>query len=474
LIGSKGASPDAIVKGLETERAAADDRYNDALTAVDQALPVLPEFPSPPPAFDEFQITPLNQLWSIVGSDPPSASGWRGRVTAFIWRTIGPMLQRQQQFNAAMVDHVNRNVTLQRETVKAIDSTIAVLRDQLSALVAFHQHLILYLQQITPYVDTRDREVAGRLIGLSAAIGGVGDELRKRWESMVAREQRYDARVRSLEQLRESVALVQQATHAIRRQLEASPVITGAAGAAPSPAPPAGNTLDSYRYVGFEDQFRGSKEDIRARVADYLPLFAGASDVVDIGCGRGEFLDLLRARGVKARGLDINHEMVEVCRERGLDAEQGDALAYLQTLPDGSIGGLFAAQVVEHLEPAYLTQLIDVAFAKLRPGSRIVLETINPACWAAFFESYIRDISHVRPLHPDTLKYLLVASGFQRVEIRFRAPFPEHAKLQTLAAAQEHGGSFADGAIDTFNENMSKLNGLMFSYFDYAAIGERL
>ena len=93
--------------------------------------------------------------------------------------------------------------------------------------------------------------------------------------------------------------------------------------------------------------------------------------------------------------------------------------------PDQSLGGLFAAQVVEHLEPRYLTQLLDLAFDKLRPGAPIVLETINPACWFAFFESYIRDITHVRPLHPDTLKYLLVASGFQTVDIRYRAPYPE-------------------------------------------------
>ena len=80
-----------------------------------------------------------------------------------------------------------------------------------------------------------------------------------------------------------------------------------------------------------------------------------------------------------------------------------------------SLGGLFAAQVVEHLEPDYLMRFLDAAYHKLRPGSKIVLETINPACWFAFFSSYIRDITHVRPLHPDTLQYFLRASGFQKV-----------------------------------------------------------
>ena len=159
-------------------------------------------------------------------------------------------------------------------------------------------------------------------------------------------------------------------------------------------------TLDSYKYVGFEDRFRGSQADISARLESYVPLFAGASDVLDVGCGRGELLDLLRRAGVPARGLELNHEMAETCRARGLEVAEGDLLSYLQALPDGALGGLIAIQVVEHLDPDYLMRALDVAYHKLRPGARIVLETINPACWFAFFASYVRDLTHVRPLHP--------------------------------------------------------------------------
>jgi SAM-dependent methyltransferase len=227
------------------------------------------------------------------------------------------------------------------------------------------------------------------------------------------------------------------------------------------------SSLDSYKYVGFEDKFRGSAEDIRERLEAYVPLFAGASDVLDVGCGRGEFLELLRARGISARGIDLNEEMAAVCRERGLDATSGDALRYLTAQPDGSLGGLFAAQVVEHLEPGYLMRFLETAYHKLRPGSKIVLETINAACWFAFFSSYIRDITHVKPLHPDTLQYLVGASGFQKVIIRYSAPFPEEYKLQSLP---EGVGDMSAA----FNENVSRLNSLLFTYLDYAAIGERL
>ena len=224
--------------------------------------------------------------------------------------------------------------------------------------------------------------------------------------------------------------------------------------------------MDSYKYVGFEDQFRGSQEAIAARLNEYVPLFEGSSDVLDIGCGRGEFLRLLGERGIGARGLDLNHEMVEVCRAKGFNATEGDALGYLQSLPDGSLDGLFAAQVIEHLQPNYLLQLIDVAYDKLRPGSKIVLETINPSCWFAFFESYIRDITHVRPIHPDTLRYLLLASGFQDIEVRYREPYPEVEKLLPVPPDAEHA--------ETLNNNATKINSLLFTHLDYAGIGVRV
>jgi O-antigen chain-terminating methyltransferase len=206
----------------------------------------------------------------------------------------------------------------------------------------------------------------------------------------------------------------------------------------------------------------------------YLPLFEGAADVLDIGCGRGEFLDLLASKGVRARGLDLNHEMVEVCRARGLDVTEGDALGYLRTLPDESLGGLIAAQVVEHLEPAYLLQVLDEAQRVLNPGSTMVLETINVACWLAFFESYVRDITHVRPLHPDTLKYLVTASGFADVNVQFGSAIDPANRLQPVSRAARTAGDDALRSLaDAFDGNVERLNRLMFTHLDYAVIARR-
>jgi O-antigen chain-terminating methyltransferase len=145
-----------------------------------------------------------------------------------------------------------------------------------------------------------------------------------------------------------------------------------------------------------------------------------------------------------------------------------DGLSTLRALPEGALGGLFAAQVVEHLEPRYLNGLLGAAFDALRPGAPIVLETINPACWFAFFESYLRDLTHVRALHPDTLQYLLVAAGFQRVEVTYREPYPEADKLQQVPAQPS-----IQTVVNTLNRNVDKLNGLLFTWLDYSVIGYR-
>lgn len=461
---------------LRAERDEADRRYNDALTALDRALPRM-EIALPAAApFDESLVTPLNERWQILqGEALPAPRGLRSRLAHFVWGLVRPIFERQQAFNGALVDHVNRNVAASRAPAQAAEATARTLAEHAAAIAAFQTHLILYLQQVTAYVDTKDRLLAGSLMSVyDAALNGLTDELLKRWESLAAREARFDGKVSGVagayDDLRSTVATVQQSTLTIKREVER--LLAG--GPAAGGEPPAAPSLESYKYVGFEDRFRGSQDDITARLASYVPLFAGAADVLDVGCGRGELLDLLKDSGIAARGIDLNHEMVEVCRARGLDVHEGDLLSYLQSLPDGSLGGLIAIQVVEHLEPAYLMRALDVAYHKLRPGSRVVLETINPACWFAFFSSYIRDLTHVRPLHPETLTYLLTASGFQHVRADFRAPYPEAEKLQHLARPDAEKDPLGADLADTVNANADRLNNLLFTYQDYAAVGERL
>jgi hypothetical protein len=183
---------------LKAQRDAADRVYNEALTRLDSAIqPLLPDFPQPPPGADEHQVTPLNTLWKVDA--PLPIGGLRGRIAAAIRRAVAPLFVQQQAFNSAVVDHINRNVPVQRQTRQAIASTLTVLNDQIADVVRFQSLLVIFLQQITPYVDTRDRDVAGLLRGLSGAIDAVADEVLKRSEAMAARDRRHDIRVGDVE-----------------------------------------------------------------------------------------------------------------------------------------------------------------------------------------------------------------------------------------------------------------------------------
>ncbi len=482
------------LRRLKLDREAADRRYNEALSEVDAALSRLPEFPHPPPAPDETQVTPINGGWDVLARRPAMPRGWRGRFAAFVWGLVEPSLTAQQTFNAALVDHINRNIAPQREIPKSIETAVAVLREQVEQLIRFESRLIVYLQQITPYVDTKDYEFRGlgqrvsedvdeaqadtarTVRGLAATIGAVSDDMLKRWE-------RYEG-------LRTSLATLQQTVHALRREVERVAVgatrTEGGASAPPSSDAPSGDVsfalsssrFDSHKYVSFEDAFRGDTAVIRDRQRAYVEIFAGHADVLDIGCGRGEFLELLKDSGISARGLDINHAMVAHCLEKGLDAREGDALAYLRGLPADALGGLMAAQVVEHLQPDYLLALLEEAFRVLRPGSPIVLETINVASWYAFFSSYIRDVTHARPLHPDTLRFFVLATGFLDADVRLLSPLPAAEKLQAspqlvrdvdLRATGVEGRALL-ALADAFDANAERLNRQLYGPHDYAVV----
>jgi hypothetical protein len=189
-------SPDDL-EGLKAERAAADRDYNDALTRLDAAIQKLPaNLPHPLTGPDVHQIASLNTKWKLVA---PPATGLRRRFVEGVRRAVAPLFEQQQAFNAAVVDHLNRNMPVQQATGQAIDDTMRVLREQLAELARFQTLLIIFLQQITPYVDTRDRDVAGLLRGLSSAIDSVADELMKRSEAMLARDRRRETQLGGLE-----------------------------------------------------------------------------------------------------------------------------------------------------------------------------------------------------------------------------------------------------------------------------------
>jgi SAM-dependent methyltransferase len=441
-----------LLARLERERLEADRLYNEALTAVDRAIQEAPALPDPPRSYDDSRVTPINLAWTILPDGPPPIDrSLKGRLRGFVWRLIGPPIEAQQRFNGEIVDHINRNVAAHQELQQATSALIAAARRQFEALARFESLLVQYLQTITGYIDTKDRRAGG-------------DEVRER---VTLAEQRILALKREIERL-SAAATASPASTAGGASTSAS--ASGATADSPSAF---GAPLDSLIYVGFEDRFRGSQEEIRTRVDDYLPILATASDVLDVGCGRGELLDLLSHHGITARGVDTNDAMVQLCRARGLDVERDEALRFLERQPDGSLGGLVAIQVVEHFQPAYLLRFLETAHHKMRRGAPLVLETINPACWMAFFECYIRDVTHRQALHPDTLRYLVQTSGFTNVDVQFRSPVSEGDRLARVSGAPAPDDPGIAALVAAVNAQADTLNARLFSSMDYAVIARR-
>jgi O-antigen chain-terminating methyltransferase len=220
-----------------------------------------------------------------------------------------------------------------------------------------------------------------------------------------------------------------------------------AAAPAPMPLPLAAAAEPmGLDYARFAERFRGSEEYVKTGQKVYLPYFAGRRAVLDIGCGRGEFLEHMREAGVPARGIDLSPESVAVCRAKGLDAETADLFQYLSSVPEATLDGLFCSQVVEHLEPAWLPEMIRLAASRLEPNGLIAIETPNPECLAIFATHFYLDPTHTRPVPHPLLRFYLEEAGIGRIELLRLAPAVE--SMPALASLPEDFREQFFGALD--------------------------
>ena len=217
-----------------------------------------------------------------------------------------------------------------------------------------------------------------------------------------------------------------------------------------------------FDYDSFETEFRGTEDDLLDRYRDLASRFRGCDPVLDVGCGRGEFLRLLAEQGVAARGVDRDAARVEEAASRGLDVMVGDAVDVLAKIEDGALGGLAMIQVIEHLTPQEAADVARLASAKVRPGGRVIIETVNPQSLYVYAHSFYLDPTHVRPVHPSYLTFVLRQAGFAEVLIDWRSPPPEADMLQADMGAGEFGEA-----------NTERINRLLFAPQDYAVIATR-
>jgi O-antigen chain-terminating methyltransferase len=380
-----------------------------------------------------------------VGMELPPMSqmrGWRRWIAVPVARVIlraAALVTRQQtSFNV--------------ETIRALRAVADAMVQQLG---------ILERQQAEARHDTQRRHAAlaeatertgDQLLALERAVAVASADATTRIEAVVRRGEEAAARLRTQLVLQEQ--RLARLGDALRRGAPATEV-------ARVTIDEAVHVHDDF-YVRFEERFRGAREDIIDRARGHLETIrasgAGTAErpVLDLACGRGEWLELLREQGLDARGVDSNRVLVADTQARGLDVVEADALAYLRAIPDRSCGAVTAFHFLEHLPFAEILELIEEVVRVLRPDGVAIFESPNAGNVFVGACAFRVDPTHRTPLYPHTLAFVCEARGLTRVRAELLHPMPESEWLPN------------DGSPVT-----NRLNNLLYDAQDFAVVGYR-
>lgn len=258
---------------------------------------------------------------------------------------------------------------------------------------------------------------------------------------------------------------VQSRLGRLERLARTSPRAAPQPAEAPGAQMPPGQQPPAFDYMTFENRFR-PEQTVRERQSAYLELLGGQKRVVDLGCGRGELLEILGEADVSAYGIDLDPDNVAVCKEKGLEVVEGEAVSHLEGLEESAVDGIVASHVIEHLRSEDLWRLVSAAADKLADGGILILETPNPESLLAGSINFHRDPTHVRPVHPETLAFLTESAGFSDVAIRRLAPVPDDVRLPRETPDESPLANQVGAVVDQLNE-------LIYGYQDYALIARR-
>ncbi len=384
------------------------------------------------PKIEDFLETPTRRLadwhWLWTGNHAfpiRSHRGFLGRLLVSIKRLLRPLVktpqndlwERQRVFNTVLLEHL---MDLER---RALDER--------------HEHRVRHLEA---FMDEGLKEVMGHNDALFARVDQKMDRYRRQSSQLVT-------------SLGAALALVEQ-TGATTPALE-----------------PLVRSREELSYLELEQRYRGTGDDIEERLSVYLEVLSGQEPILDLGCGRGESLELFERQGWAAEGVDGSAEMVEQCRKKGLHAHEGDLFDHLAAAQPESLGAIVSFHVIEHLPVETLDRLVRLAFRALRPGGILILETPNPLSVVVAARNFWLDPTHRRPVHPETLRLFYELAGFEAIEFLPLRPFAAQDRLpelnlQGLAPEQRD-------LADRFNRLRDRLDDVLFGDQDYALIGRR-
>jgi 2-polyprenyl-3-methyl-5-hydroxy-6-metoxy-1,4-benzoquinol methylase len=380
---------------------------------------------------------------------------------------LNSLVQAWKRLVARVLDwHVREQVEFNRKIVDCMDATIEALNDNNRA-IARMQQVIEEVKDIPSHwadwhvewerkLSANEVQFLRSVADLQAAFqhratlmeASYRDLLRGQHAQFTAQLDRNGLDVQKrlwadLERIRlEYERLIYSELRTVRQRAQ----ISASAIAGPLPEPAKQDPSPQFDYGRFAERFRGSEEYVSHGQQFYLPYFEGCRNVLDIGCGRGEFLEMMRAAGIPARGIDLGEESVATCRHKGLEAEVADLYTHLADLPEASLDGIFCSQVVEHLPPERLPEMIKLCSSRLTRNGVIAIETPNPECLAIFATHFYLDPTHHRPVPHPLLAFYLEEFGFGAIEVRRLSPAVE--SMPSLASLPEDFRETFFGALD--------------------------
>jgi O-antigen chain-terminating methyltransferase len=396
---------------------------------------------------------------------------------------VNTLVQGWKKFVARALDwHVREQVEFNRRVLTCVDATAEALNDMNRALVELSGRIEAIRQVSEELKDIRshwsewrlewERKVAHNEMQFLRSVADLEgsfqhrvatmdtnyrDNLRGQHAEFMAAMERHGMEIQQrlwadMEKIRaEYERLIHTELKLIRQRgiTQAPPPLPNGRGSAPAQQQELG-----FDYARFAERFRGTEEYVKAGQAFYEPYFRGRRNVLDVGCGRGEFLERMRSIGVPAKGIDLDEESIALCRAKGLEAEAADLFEHLGNLPEASLDGIFCSQVVEHIPAERLPEMIRLAASRLERGGVIAIETPNPECLAIFATHFYLDPTHQRPVPHPLLGFYLEEFGVGSIEVRRLSP-----AVETMPSLRSLPEDFREA---------------FFGGLDYAVIGKKL
>lgn len=348
----------------------------------------------------------------------------RELVNGEVRRYIDPMIEQQNRFNYNTAKAIGGHDAYIMSLLKRIDEAEEKNDDLLHALESINPQVFMKLQELSDKVD-KELERYSTMIREAASLN--------------------DQMYKSLELIKTRNDQIHDIGYEVRSD---------------------GRDID---MEAFSARFGGSADNIKELYASFINYYSGCKKVIDVGCGRGFFLDLAQDHDVGSVGIDIGLDFVDICLKKGRIALLTDALTYFDSLEDSSIDGVFMAHVIEHLDHDYIARLISLFNKKLSRGAPVIIITPNIENISVSATSFYMDPTHRSHIHPEFLEFLLSVNGFEIMEKKYYQPtIPESVKLEKLEEVDGHVIS-----VQKLNTNIEKLNNLIFGNRDFAIVAKK-